>query len=81
MILAEPMTLLVTDHQVPVLCTLQLYFPVGFFKGHFQIKDEVQKEMLMLFFLDCLIRLAGKKELVYNFVPVNFVNSLVLQLV
>lgn len=57
-----------TDHQVSVLCTLPLFFPVGFFKARFQIKDEVQKEMLMLFFLECLIRLAGKKELVYNFV-------------
>jgi len=34
--------------------------------------------MLMLFFLERLIRLAGKKKLVYDFVPVNFVNSLVL---
>lgn len=70
-----------TNHQVSVLGTLQLFFPLDLFKACFQIKAKVQKKMLMLFFLECLIRLAGKKELVYNFVPVNFVNSLVLRLV
>lgn len=42
---------------------------------------EVQKQTLMLFFLECLTKLTEKKELIYKFIPLSFVNSLLLQLV